>query len=136
MAEASSSFNFQQIPNPEFELGIGTSISAAARHCADRADALIIALADQPLVTARHLSTLADNWNGSSEQIVATKFSETLGPPVLFGRGYFDRLAVLTGDQGARDIIRSNAQAVIAVTFEPASIDIDTRADLDELDSL
>lgn len=135
IAKAASSFGCQQLVNPKFASGMGSSIAAAAKHCAPVADALIIALADQPLITATHLATLASTWNGNSEQIVATEFSGSLGPPVLFGGDYFERLAGLQGDQGARALLRSNAQAVVAVTFEPASIDIDTPADLDELDS-
>ena len=121
--------------NPDSEAGIGTSIAIAARTCASNADALVIALADQPLVTASHLTALASTWSGDSNQIVATEFSATLGPPALFGSGFFAELAELKGDQGARRIVRRNSQAVVAVNFEPASIDIDTPSDLDSLDS-
>ena len=135
IAKSSSGFGYRQIFNPDFESGIGTSIAAAANHCADVADALIIALADQPKVNASHLTMLASTWSGDSEQIVATEFSGTTGPPVLFGSAYFAELAKLDGDQGAKEVLRSNAQAVVAVRFEAASIDIDTPADLDALDS-
>lgn len=131
----SSSFGCSEVFNPNAETGMGTSIAVAANACADIADALIIALADQPMITASHLKALARTWSGDSEQIVATEFSGTLGPPVLFGSGLFAELAALEGDRGAREILRRHAQAVVAVNFEPASIDIDTPADLEALEN-
>ncbi|MBT8092955.1 MAG: nucleotidyltransferase family protein [Gammaproteobacteria bacterium] len=135
IAKASSGFACHEVFNPDFENGIGTSIAKAADTCATVADALIIGLADQPLITATHLAALARAWSGDGRQIVATEFSATLGPPVLFGRDFFAELAGLKGDRGAKDVLRRNSQAVVAVEFEPALIDIDTPADLEALDS-
>ena len=131
---ASSGFACHVLFNPDFERGIGSSIATAANAVANIADALIVALADQPMITASHLAALASTWSGDGKQIIATEFSATLGPPALFGRDHFSRLAALDGDRGAKSILRRHAQAVVAVAFEPASIDIDTRADLDSLD--
>lgn len=135
IADASLKFGCREVFNPEYEAGMGTSIAIAARTCASNVDALVIALADQPMVTAAHLTALAGAWSGDCGQIVATEFSGTLGPPVLFGRDYFAELGELKSDQGARDVVRRNSQAVVAVNFEPASIDIDTPSDLEDLDN-
>ena len=118
------------VPNPRFADGIGTSIAAAANACDSETDALVIVLGDQPLVTAAHLRAIVAAWDGEEGGIVATSFADTAGPPVLFARAYFDELATLDDDSGAKRVLRANAERVATVPFEPAAFDVDTPDDL------
>ena len=86
--------------------------------------------ADQPLITARHLQALIETWSGADNEIVATSFSGTMGPPVLFPRGAFEALCTLSGDTGAKSVIEDPRFDVKTIPFEDAAIDIDTPADL------
>ncbi len=113
--------------------GLGSSIAAATRAVSGSADALLLLLADQPLVTAEHLRALLHAWNGSPHRIAATAFAGVTGPPALFPHSYFPALAALTGDEGARSILASAPSQVHAVPFEPAAIDIDRPEDLANL---
>ena len=121
------------VMNEEYDSGIGSSISRGVQACHDRADAILVVLADQPLVTASHLSELVGTWTGDPDEIIASRFAGIDGPPVLFASGLFDQLGLLSGDAGARQILLRNALAVRAVEFEPASVDVDTPADIEEL---
>jgi molybdenum cofactor cytidylyltransferase len=121
------------IVNDRYQEGIGGSIALAARAVSHAADALLLLLADQPLVTAQHLRALLAAWGGADHEIVATAFSGIVGPPVLFPRGAFDALGELTGDEGAKSILRDSRFDVTTITFEDAAIDIDTPADLEKL---
>ena len=123
------------IVNDRYEQGIGGSIALAARAVSHVADALLLLLADQPLVTAHHLQALVSAWDGTDGEIVATAFAETMGPPVLFPRGAFDALGELTGDQGAKSLLQNSRFDVRTIPFEDAAVDIDTPADLQELRS-
>lgn len=119
--------------NPNYASGIGTSIAAAAGACDGSADGMLLLLGDQPLVTASHLRDLIDLWHGDPHRICASRFSNTLGPPVLFGGAYFAQLSELKGDVGARELVTDNDR-VVAIDFAPASIDIDRLDDISELD--
>jgi molybdenum cofactor cytidylyltransferase len=121
------------IVNDHHEEGMGGSIALAARAVAHTADALLILFADQPLVTVQHAAALTGAWSGAQDEIVATAFAGTTGPPVLFPRGAFDALAALSGDTGAKRILEDAAVRVRTVRFEDAAIDIDTPADLEKL---
>jgi molybdenum cofactor cytidylyltransferase len=121
------------IVNDRHEQGMGGSIALAARSVSHVADALILLFADQPLVTAQHVETLVATWSGAPDQIVATAFAATVGPPVLFPRGAFDALGRLSGDAGAKSVLRDPRFDVRTVPFEAAAIDIDTPADLERL---
>jgi molybdenum cofactor cytidylyltransferase len=121
------------IVNDRHEEGIGGSIALAARAVAHTADALLILFADQPLITVQHAEALTGAWSGAQDEIVATGFAGTVGPPVLFPRGAFDALGALSGDTGAKRILEDAAFSVRTVPFEDAAIDIDTPADLEKL---
>jgi molybdenum cofactor cytidylyltransferase len=133
MASAASGLADEMVLNEAYRTGIGSSIAKGVSHLFDRATAVIIILADQPLVTAAHIGQIIEKWDGHPDAIVATRFSELDGPPVLFGRNHFDQLAELTGDAGAKQVLRAHPNAVRTVRFEPAAIDIDTPDDLKAL---
>ncbi len=118
------------VRNERHEDGLGTSISLAVRCVAHAASAILLLLADQPLITAQHLVTLRDAWSGADNEIVATGFAGTMGPPVLFPRETFKDLVGLKGDQGAQYLLRDDRYRTRTVTFEPAATDVDTREDL------
>lgn len=118
------------IVNEDYKQGLGSSIAAAARACRPGADALLLLLADQALVTADHLFALLHNWSGSDNEIVATSYNNTQGPPVLFPLATFDDLCQLSGDTGARELLQDERFQLKTVRFEAAAIDIDTPDDL------
>ena len=116
--------------NREYRSGIGSSIAKSVSHLREEASAVIIMLADQPLVTAAHIGQIIEKWGNDPDAIVATRYSGVDGPPVLFGQSYFAKLCELEGDAGAKHVLRAHANAVRTVAFEPAAIDIDTPDDL------
>ena len=119
--------------NPDYAQGMGSSIACGATACSDRADAIVIMLADQPLISRSHLANLISAWTGNADAIIATEFDDILGPPVLFGRDHFAELCALRGDTGAKQILEMHADAVDSVRFDPAAVDIDTPEDLQRL---
>ena len=119
--------------NPDYAQGIGSSIACGATACSNRADAIVVMLADQPLISRSHLENLVRRWTGEADAIIATEFEGILAPPVLFGRDHFAELCALRGDTGAKQILEAHAGAVSSVRFDPAAIDIDTPGDLARL---
>lgn len=120
------------IENPRYRDGLGTSIAVAARALASQADALLLLLADQPLVDTAHLERILAARQGDRD-IVATAFAGTQGPPVLMPRASFPALANLRGDQGARALFTDDRFRLRLIDFEPARVDIDTPEDLAKL---
>lgn len=118
------------VVNENYRSGIGTSIATAVRRLEHVADAVLITLADQPLVSGAHLEALVDAWSGATTGIVASAFADTVGPPALFASGCFGDLAALDGDNGGRELLHDSRFVVTTVQFEPAAIDIDTPEDV------
>ena len=90
---------------------------------------VLMALADMPRVTATHVYRLFDASAGENT-VVASSDGHAPRPPALFGRAHFDALCSVTGDEGARDLIRAGRH-VVANAAE--LIDVDTPEELEEL---
>ena len=116
--------------NTDYEQGLASSIACGVRSVAESADAILLMLADLPLVTTEHLTNLIDAWAESPQKIVASAFEDTLGPPIVFPKADFDALMQLSGDRGARPIIDANKGRVQAIPCEEAAFDIDRPEDL------
>lgn len=131
VAEACGRIRGFMIVNDDYADGIGTSISAGIGSVAEVASAALLMLADQPLVTPAHLGRLIDAWRKSPQSIVASAYSGTVGPPVIFPRAWFADLMSLSGDCGAKSLLEQNRENVLSIRFEPAAVDIDRPRDLE-----
>jgi molybdenum cofactor cytidylyltransferase len=117
-------------PRAQMSHSVRLGVEAAERH---GADAVLIALADMPRVTATHIHRLFDAAKGRDDIVIASSDGRETKPPGLFGRSRFDFLKAMTGDQGGRDLVRSGRHVVTA----PAElIDVDTPEQLERLRAL
>ena len=122
------------VMNKDWPAGLASSIKAGL-EAVDETDAILITLADQPLVDATDLSRLIARFD-ETHHIVASTYADTIGVPALFGIEYADDLRALSGDHGAGAWIRSRIADVTIVPLEKAAIDIDTPADAARLEEL
>lgn len=116
--------------NSEYEQGLASSIACGVRAVAQSADAILLMLADLPLITTEHLENLVNAWIEAPTSIVASAFEETLGPPCVFPKADFEALLALQGDRGARPVIEANRARVQSIACEEAAFDIDRPEDL------
>ncbi len=122
----------QIVQNAHWRSGMGSSIRAGVAQLRDAASAIVIVACDQPFVTAQTIRRLCD----ADEAIVASGYANTVGIPALFESRYFDALASLSDEAGAKALIEAHAADVGVVPFPDGAIDIDTRADYDALGHL
>ncbi len=113
---------------PDDGMSLSVRLGVAAAH-GDGIEAVLIALADMPHVTAAQVHRLFDAQHGP-DTVVASSDGARPKPPVLFGGARFDALEALEGDTGARDMILAGRH-VIASPDE--LIDVDTEEDLARL---
>jgi molybdenum cofactor cytidylyltransferase len=119
--------------NPEFANGQATSVRAGLAAVSPEAEALVIVLADQPYQRSEILERLIAAYHESRAPIVAPRYGEQRGNPVLFDRRLFAELAALEGDVGARDILRRRSSDVQIIHFDAAWLhdDVDTPEDFE-----
>lgn len=121
---------FRIVENPDPASGQARSVrhGVAAAQAAG-AQAVLVALADMPRVTATHCYRLFDASDGAAT-LVASSDGVRPMPPALFGGDHFPELLGLEGDSGARRLILRGHHVV---TRPEELVDIDTRADLADL---
>ncbi len=108
--------------------GLGTSIAEGVRRVAEIADydGIMLVLGDQIGVKRDAFSDLIRRFEG--EYIVTSHYAGKNGAPAIFPAAMFDTLKCMTGDDGARQLLRSDIE-LIAVPLPEAEIDIDTLED-------
>ncbi|HNP37039.1 MAG TPA: nucleotidyltransferase family protein [Woeseiaceae bacterium] len=131
--EAAGGYCAITLVNEDFDSGMGGSIALATRALAERADALLILLADQPLVSTHHLGKLLATWSGASNELVASGYSGVAGPPVLLPSDCFAELQNLAGDRGASRFFSDPRYELTIVHSDAAGVDIDLPEHLEML---
>ncbi|MFC5864793.1 NTP transferase domain-containing protein [Acidicapsa dinghuensis] len=125
------------ISNPEWGRGISTSIRAgvsALVKTEPRSRAVLMLVCDQPNLSSQHLQQLTAAYDaGDGQTIVASHYGGTEGIPAIFPAALFADLQALSGDNGARQLLRTSDLQVVAVPFPNGEIDIDTPEDLRRL---
>lgn len=121
---------YEVVENPDPSLGQARSLCHGVTRAQEAgAEAVLVALADMPRVTAGHVWRLFDSYDGP-DAVVASSDGVQPMPPVLFGKDRFAELMALEGDQGGRELIKGGHHVVAG----PGElVDIDTQDDLREL---
>ncbi len=120
--------------NPAWETGMGSSISCGMRALGSHAlENVIITLCDLPLLTPAIFDRLFALRLSEKTEVVAAHNGTTFSPPILFSKNRFTLLSSLTGEEGARSILK-NETSVTCLDCPEAEMDIDTPDDL--IDSL
>ena len=95
---------------------------------------MLIALGDQPALAPTIIPALLATHRSSGRPIVAPRYQDGPGNPVLFDRAIFPELLALEGDQGARPVITRDAARVAWVALDlPMPQDVDTPADYEKI---
>ncbi len=123
--------------NPRYAEGQSTSLREGLSAAAPEFDSVMFLLGDQPLVTAGLIDSLLEKFWRSSKGICVPVCRDRRRNPTLFSSKFYRPILALQGDVGARKIIESNPAEVLRVEVDNPLlfIDIDTKADLQRLES-
>ncbi|MEO8335852.1 MAG: nucleotidyltransferase family protein [bacterium] len=138
ITQALSRLDVRFVVNLGRQEGMASSIRAGIAALPAEADAVLIALADQPLVPAHVVRALCDRWRaGDGVAAVAPGYRDGRGHPVLFGRECFAALEELRGDVGGRGVLDALGDRVARVHVNDAMpIDVDTPEALQTLQGI
>lgn len=136
LATCSLAGNLTLINSTYWQQGLSSSIAKGVDSLADDISAVLIFLVDQWQLTTVHLASLITQWLQAPEKIVIASQAELLSPPVIFPRRYFDELKLLSGDEGAKRVIKENIAQVKRFDMPEAFIDLDTPEQLSALKNI
>jgi molybdenum cofactor cytidylyltransferase len=121
--------------NADFALGLSSSVRLAAQSIQPETEILVISLVDQALVTSEHLQALVDGIR-VGRSISASSYGHSLGAPCAFHRSEFARLLTLSGDSGAKRLLRETPERLAAIDFPDGAFDVDTLEDFEIMKKL
>lgn len=108
--------------------GMGDSISAAVQALPSSITGILIMLSDLPDVTSDDLRALMARFDGETI-LRATSQDGRPGHPVVFPTRLRSKLETLSGDQGARSLLKSEPVDLFPLPGRNANQDLDTPED-------
>lgn len=110
------------VVNEAWQEGMASSIASGVSELEDGVEGCVIITCDMPAVSAHHLRTLRE-----TGEMTASAYSGRHGVPAYFPRSAFAQLAALSGDTGARDLLK----ACLTIPLAGGELDIDTPQDFE-----
>lgn len=111
------------------EPDLATSLRTGIESLPPETSGVMILLVDQPGIEAADLDRLTQAWQSAPDRVVAARYAGILGAPCILPRRLFGAAMLLSGDQGARALLRREPE-VVAIDLPLAALDIDTLDDL------
>ncbi|QXJ37127.1 Purine catabolism protein PucB [Parageobacillus caldoxylosilyticus] len=133
--EVSRSCVSKLVLNEQAGQGMSTSLKAGVMNLPFTTDAAVVLLGDQPLVSADDIDAVIGCYElNEGAPIVQASYQSKRGHPVLFDRSMFPYISVLTGDEGARSVLKTFSNKIcFARINKPFPGDIDTPEDYEQL---
>lgn len=103
---------FAVVRNPDTARGMGSSLGLGV-EAAGEPEALLVCLADMPLVTAEHLRALLERLEPGGIVASAEGNDAAPCPPAAFSKQHLPELLRIEGDKGARHLLQG-AERVVA----------------------
>jgi len=129
VAQIAAEVGTSTVYNPDYQAGeMLSSLQVAVGQLPPNREAVLVMLADQPLVGPEIIDRLLEEyWRGGGE-LIAPTFQGRRGNPVLIGRPYFNELLALSSGEAPRTLIKSHAQDLKVVPVDTPGIlqDMDT----------
>lgn len=123
------------LKNNDWEIGMGSSLSKGINFIKKKGgfDRVLITLSDIPLVPTSHYQDLIELSIESRKRIILTEYEDISGVPVIFDKSLFNELSILTGDDGAKPVIKKYQKEVLKLTSKTPYFDVDTPEEYQKL---
>jgi CTP:molybdopterin cytidylyltransferase MocA len=117
------------VGNDAWQGGIASSLHAAVAWARDeRADGLVVVLADQPLLSRAHVDALVAAVRAGAPA-AASVYGDIVGVPAAFAASQWGALAALRGDAGAAKLL-GELPGVARVAWPDGRVDVDVEHDV------
>ena len=126
VGEALTGVGVRLVHNPAYREGLSGSIRVGLAALPESAEAAIICLGDMPLIASRHVEKLVAAFDpAEGREICVPVFEGKRGNPVLFARRFFEEMAAVRGDVGARHLIGEYEEYVCEVAMDDRAVLVD-----------
>ena len=127
--------NIKVCRNEEHEHGgMISSLQTALRNLPVNQEAVLVMLADQPMIKTETIDTLVAAWFEGQGELIAPVCEGKRGNPVIFGRTHFEDLLSVSPGGNPREILRKREEDIrlIEVNDEAVLLDLDRMNDYEQ----
>ena len=117
------------VDNPDWADGMASSLKTGLAALPEGAAAALLLLSDQPAVGEASLRRLIGAWRRRPGKAAAARYGGVLGVPAILPRTLWSETRALSGDAGARSLLRHGETVSTVVAMPEAAWDIDTPED-------
>lgn len=117
-------FDVQCIENDQYNQGLSTSIKLGVENLTEHAEVVLICHGDMPFVSASIINQIITAYIDNA-QIVLPVYLGQKGNPLLWPKRYFRNLIQLSGDVGAKQILKEYKDEVIHLDVDNVGILLD-----------
>ena len=125
--------DLRMIDNPDFKAGLSTSVKAGIAAVAPGMTGAVILLGDMPGISPAVIDALIGAFEAAGgDKICQPRYDGKPGNPILWPRRLFPAFAELSGDIGAKPLLKRFNQDILGVDVGSSAIhmDIDEPGDL------
>jgi len=109
------------VKNPDYRDGLSTSVRTGVQAVCPEADAIMIYLADQPLLEPADVDRIVEGFaaaKAGNKMIVVPFFKGERGNPVILDASLRDAILGIVGDVGCKGVIKRYPEKVYAIEME------------------
>ena len=119
--------------NKDFESGMASSIKMGLNHLSKNTEYFFICLGDMPMVNSDIYNQLINSRN--QKNIIVPTYNGQQGNPVLFDKSMKETVMNITGDVGAKKILKLNKDKILNLEINDQNIskDLNTQGDFSSL---
>lgn len=124
--------------NRAYRQGQSSSLQVGILELRKQPPSLMFLLGDQPMIDSATIDYLLRNFWISGKDICVPVYQGQRGNPVIVSDKFYAHLLSISGDIGAREIVKNNPDRVLEVAVKNplCFTDIDTEKDFEKLQSL
>ena len=123
--EIAKSYGFKVCHNENYADGMSTSIIKGVEALPKACTAFAILLGDLPYLKSVTINTLLSAYQNSKKSIIVPVHKNQKGHPVIMSIAYKEQIFQITGDKGARDLIKENYEKVQPVEVDDPGVILD-----------
>jgi molybdenum cofactor cytidylyltransferase len=109
------------VKNPDYRDGLSTSVRTGVQAVSPEAEAIMVYLADQPLLEAGDVDRIIEAFaaaKAENKMIVVPFFEGERGNPVILDGSLRDSILGIVGDVGCKGVIKRYHEKVYAIEME------------------
>jgi molybdenum cofactor cytidylyltransferase len=127
------------VTNPDYKTGMLSSVRCGLRVLPQQAEAVMIALGDQPAITSELVDETVRAFRSTDKGILVPVYAGRRGHPLLFAKHYRDEILTSFDDVGLRGLLHAHPADVFELNASTSAVlsDMDRPEDYRrEIDSL